>query len=217
MNNLDVKKIRETLGLTQEELGQKIGVSRNTIINYEKGGVIPESKRTILNNLIDDKQTLFNSDAKPIVDVNFMLVPVVPVSAQASYPKGFGDQEYMDSLPTMPVIVDRNYKGKYMVFEVEGDSMYDGTLSSLCDGDKILCREVKRELWTSKLHIKDWYFVIVCKNDGVTVKQITRHDVENGIIHCHPLNSLFEDFELNLNDVAEIYNVIKIVDRNARI
>src|SRR5690606_28808049 len=100
---------------------------------------------------------------------------------------------------------------------VEGDSMDDGSRNSLCEGDKILCREVKQELWTSKLHFKDWYFVMAMKNDGIVVKQITAHDVENGIICCHSLNPLFEDFEINLRDVAELYNVIKIVDRNTRI
>ncbi len=117
----------------------------------------------------------------------------------------------------MPVIVDRNYRGKYRVFEVQGDSMDDGSRNALYDGDKILCREVKPELWTNKLHIKDWFFVIVCKTDGITVKQITEHNVQTGDIRCHPLNPIFEDFTLNLAEVVELYNVIKIVDRNTRI
>jgi SOS-response transcriptional repressor LexA len=159
-----------------------------------------------------------HTEARPVDNANFAMVPLVPISAQAGYPKGYGDQEYMENLPTIPVFVDRNYKGKYMVFEVSGDSMFDGTLASLCDGDKILCREVKRDLWRSKLHIRDWYFVIVCRTEGITVKQITHHDIERGIIHCHPLNPMFEDFELNLDEnVAELYNVVKIVERNARI
>jgi len=48
----DVKEIREYLGLTQQEFAEKIGVSRNTIINYEKTGIIPESKKNMLQNLI---------------------------------------------------------------------------------------------------------------------------------------------------------------------
>lgn len=55
------------------------------------------------------------------------------------------------------------------------------------------------------------------KNDGITIKQITEHDVEKGVIHCHPLNPIFDDFEVDLNEVAELYNVIKIVERNARL
>lgn len=54
MNTLDIKEIRKKLQLTQEELGNLIGVSRNTIINYEKGGKIPDSKSTILNNLLNE-------------------------------------------------------------------------------------------------------------------------------------------------------------------
>lgn len=52
MNELKIKELREKLGLTQEKLAELIGVSRNTIINYEKGGKIPESKRQILNNIL---------------------------------------------------------------------------------------------------------------------------------------------------------------------
>ena len=51
MSKIDVKEIRKRLGLTQIELGEMIGVSRNTIANYENGGVIPESKRSILISL----------------------------------------------------------------------------------------------------------------------------------------------------------------------
>ena len=156
-------------------------------------------------------------DAKALTEFPFLNIPFVPIHAQGGYGKGFGDQEYIDNLPTIPVIVDKNYRGKYRVFEVDGDSMDDGTRNALYDGDKILCREVKPELWTSKLHINKWFFVICMKNDGITVKQITSHEVENGTITCHPLNSLFDDFTIDLRDVAELYNVIKIVDRNTRI
>ncbi len=158
-----------------------------------------------------------NTEVKPISDFQFLNIPFVPIYAQAGYGRGYGDQEYIDNLPTLPVIVDKNYRGKYRVFEVDGDSMDNGTRNAIYDGDKILCREVRQELWTSKLHIKDWYFVICMKNDGITVKQITSHDVESGKIICHSLNPMFEDFEVNLKDVAELYNVIKIVDRNTRI
>lgn len=48
----EIKKYRLKLGLTQEELAKKIGVSKNTILNYEKGGTIPESKIDILNNVL---------------------------------------------------------------------------------------------------------------------------------------------------------------------
>lgn len=162
------------------------------------------------------KGNMLKNEAQPLTGADFINVPLVPVSAQAGYPNGYSDQDYIESLPTIPVIVDKNYHGKYRVFEVNGDSMDDGSRNAIYDKDKILCREVKRELWYNKLHIRDWFFVIVHRYDGVIVKQIVEHSVDNGNIVCHSLNPLFENFSINLNDVMELYNVIKIVDRSTR-
>ncbi|PZX09836.1 hypothetical protein LX69_03501 [Breznakibacter xylanolyticus] len=143
---------------------------------------------------------------------------MIPIHAQAGYERGYGDDEYIiETLPRVPVITDRTFRGKYRVFEVAGDSMDNRTVESLMEKDLVLGREVRREYWQSKLHIQDWYFVIVTRTDGIIVKQITHHDVEKGIITCHSLNPMYEDFELHLKDVAELYNVIKVVDRSARI
>jgi phage repressor protein C with HTH and peptisase S24 domain len=187
-------------------------------------GEMLKNKTNITEEQLLDKKALHLKEkaerkisVKPLDDIRYMNVPFVPVHAQAGYMAEYGDQEYIDELPTIPIIVDKNYKGKYRVFEVEGDSMDDGSRNALYDGDKILCRDVKQELWTNKLHIRDWYFVIVSKTDGVIVKQIIEHDVDTGNIICHSLNPIFGDRKINLNDVSELYSVIKIVDRSARI
>lgn len=208
-NNYVLSSIAKELNMTPQALNSKLN-SKN--LKFDTLSQIAKA----INKSVDFFLSS-NNDLKPITDFNFFNIPFIPIHAQGGYGKGYGDIEYIDSLPTIPVIVDKTYKGKYRVFEVEGDSMDNGTRNAICDGDKILCREVKRELWASKLHIKDWYFVICMKNDGITVKQITSHEVESGIIICHPLNPMFDDFEVNLEDVAELYNVIKIVDRNTRI
>jgi len=134
----------------------------------------------------------------------------------AGYVTGYGDNEYIESLPTMPVIVDKNFRGKYLLFECDGDSMDDGSRNSICDRDVLLCREVKRDLWKFQLPLNSWFFVIV-HTDGVNIKQITHQNLEDGTIRCHSLNSLYEDFEMNLDDVYELYGIIKVVDRRIRI
>ena len=147
----------------------------------------------------------------------FVYVPLVPIRAKAGYLVGFGDATYIETLPTVPVITDRTFHGKYRCFEIEGDSMDDGSRSAICDRDIILGREVGRQLWTSKLHYSDWLFVIV-HQEGILIKKIVNHDVEKGIITCHSLNPLYgEDFDVLLDDVSELYNVIKIVDRTAKL
>ena len=52
MDGLEIKKHRKRLGLTQEKLAKMIGVSTKTIVNYEGGGVIPESKKDILSVIL---------------------------------------------------------------------------------------------------------------------------------------------------------------------
>lgn len=54
MKGDDIKKMRSLIGLTQEELAQKMGVTRNTIVNYEKGGVIPPAKQKLLSGVLSE-------------------------------------------------------------------------------------------------------------------------------------------------------------------
>jgi phage repressor protein C with HTH and peptisase S24 domain len=139
-----------------------------------------------------------------------MQVPLVNQYAYAGYLTGYRDDDYMDELPKVPFIVDREYKGKYVCFEVRGDSMNDGSVDSYLPGDIALCREISPNHWKSKLHINKWDFIIVHKTEGILVKKIIGHDVEKGTLRLHSLNTLYEDFTINLKDVAQLFNVIKI-------
>jgi hypothetical protein len=219
--------IGQGIAKNQEEVGHLLGYTNKSSFSQVVTGhkPIPSGFAARLSNLhkrvnphwIETGEgNMIVNDATIVVGSDFIHVPLVPVSAQAGYPAGFGDLGYIGSLPTIPAIVDKNYHGNYRVFEVNGDSMDDGSRYAIYDKDKILCREVKRELWNHKLHFRDWFFVIVHRTEGVTVKQITDHNVETGDITCHPLNPLFDDFTLNLSEVIELYNVIKIIDRSAR-
>lgn len=220
--------IGQGIAENQEGIGKLVGYANKSSFSQLLNGKkpLPSSFINRLSALHDKlsyewlssgEGVMLTSEVVPVSGAEFIQVPLVPVSAQAGYPQGYGDLGYIESLPTVPVIVDRFYHGNYRVFEVNGDSMDDGSRHAIFDKDKILCREVRRDLWKNKLHIRDWFFVIVHRTEGVTVKQIVDHDVEKGEIVCHPLNPLFEDFKLSLNDVVELYNVIKIVDRNTRI
>jgi DNA-binding XRE family transcriptional regulator len=53
MNDLDIIRIRKEFDLTQVEFAKLIGVDRRTIINYEQGTKIPESKVKLINMVID--------------------------------------------------------------------------------------------------------------------------------------------------------------------
>ncbi len=48
----NIKQVRDSLNLTQEELAIKLGVSSRTIQNWESGGTIPKTKIRAIGDLI---------------------------------------------------------------------------------------------------------------------------------------------------------------------
>lgn len=150
------------------------------------------------------------NEATPIQQ-DVVYIPLVNQYAYAGYLDGYTDITYMEQLPKIPFIVDREGLGNYIAFEVKGDSMNNGTEESYLEGDRLYCREIAPYLWaTSKLHLRKWDFVIV-HTDGIIVKRIIDHDVENHTITIHSLNDMYPDRVIDLCDVKQIFNVIESV------
>jgi len=149
-------------------------------------------------------------EAIPLNQNYIINVPLVNQYAQAGYLCGFQDAAYIATLPTIPFIIDHEAKGNYVAFEVRGDSMNDGTEESYLEGDKLLCREIAPYLWAEyKLHIRKWDFVIV-HEEGILVKRIIDHNVENHTITIHSLNDMYPDRIIDLAEVRQIFNVIEL-------
>lgn len=213
-------------GLNKNSFSKAIGISNNVtitrIINEKRSpskstcekivAAFPKYNLTWLltgeGNMLTDITSLNEASFidKPII----LHVPLVSQYAQAGYLCGYADAAYMATLPTIPYIVDHEAQGHYVAFEVKGDSMNDGTEDSILEGDRLLCREIMPHLWAdSKLHFRKWDFVIV-HSDGILVKRIIDHDVENHTITIHSLNPLYPDKVINLADVKQIFNVIEL-------
>ncbi|WP_281321986.1 helix-turn-helix transcriptional regulator [Flavobacterium aestivum] len=64
MKDLNIKELRKKKGYSQTELAGKIGVSRQTIVNYEKGEVIPESKKELLYNILQSENVDFVNEER---------------------------------------------------------------------------------------------------------------------------------------------------------
>lgn len=150
-------------------------------------------------------------EVEHIIPEHIIYVPLVNQYAYGGYLCGYADTEYIESLPTIPFIVDQEAHGHYVAFEVKGDSMDDGTDESYKEGDRLLCREIDQRYWTdSKLHIRKWDFVIV-HEEGILIKRIVKHDVDNKTITIHSLNPYYPDRILNLSEVKQIFNVIEMM------
>lgn len=148
-----------------------------------------------------------------------MRVPIVPQRAYAGYMRGFADPVYYDDLEDIIIGVDHEAAGTYIGFEVVGDSMVcldsqELAEESIFPGRIAIGRDLPIENWTTRLHAhnyKNWIFVH--KTEGILIKQIKKHDVELGVVTIHSLNPKYEDEDLLLDDMQQIFSVIQIVQR----
>lgn len=224
-----LRTIIENEGITYSALSKKMGLNRAQPIYDIRDGKVKRISINYADKILlafpqYDKAWLLSGEGEPIKQkkedeaalkiMEFENFPFVSQKAYAGYLSGWADNEYVESLPTVAFPVDHTPLGKYLVFEVKGDSMNDGTYDSYLDGDLLLCREVRMDLWKdSKLHFEKWDFVIV-HDEGVIVKRITGHDVRNHTITIHSLNqdkSKYPDQVIDLCEVRQILNVVNMM------
>jgi transcriptional regulator with XRE-family HTH domain len=122
----------------------------------------------------------------------------VPVKARAGYLLGYGDAEFMETLPTfrLPGLSNSTYR----MFEVDGPSMAPNVLH----GDRIIGE------WIDQLDkIRDNRVYVVVHNGGVAVKRVVNRLKERGklylksdtIAHRHE----FPTLEIDPEDVKEVW------------
>ncbi len=205
------------------EIVERIGVQKSNfsaIINGKRNApedMLKAFYRAYKKELADNKlsNTKSGAQANAILldaqDYQVMMVPLVNKYAYAGYQSGYGDDEYIEALPRVPFMVDKQHRGNYCAFEVKGDSMDNGLIGSYKEGYIVLGREIPKTMWRDKLHIKKWRtFIVVTKTDGILIKQISKHDTERGIITLHSLNEEYDDIQLQLDKVAQLFNVVQV-------
>jgi transcriptional regulator with XRE-family HTH domain len=205
---IKIKDFCDELGLTEQGFAKLIRANSTKIETLE---LIAQKLNVPISTFFTEKH-----EAEILTNMHCVEVPIVPVYAYASFLHGHDDTEYMDSLPTMSVIIDRKYgKDGFLIFEVKGNSMDDGSKRALLDGDKILVKELDSDCCRTKLKTDDNFFVIIHRTDGIVVKQIVEHNVEEGVIRCHSINPSpeYHDFDIDLREVTRIFKVAAIVGR----
>ena len=203
--------------LSQRKFEQLVGLSNGFVNNISKSiggdkmlkilGVYPELNQRWL--LTGEGSMLQKNEASPRTMDVIVGIPLVSQYAYAGYLSGYGDPEYIDKLPRIDFTPDRHMTGNYIAFEVRGDSMNDGTADSYLEGELLICREVEPVYWKdSQLFINKRDFVIIHK-EGILIKRIIAHDVENHTITIHSLNPMYQDEVLDLADVRQIFSVVE--------
>ena len=65
MNKIDLRKERKKLKLTQVQLADMLGVTRETIVNYERGHTIPKARLKMLESLLEKGNIAHFSEPNP--------------------------------------------------------------------------------------------------------------------------------------------------------
>lgn len=232
-----LRTLIEEKGYTPYFVSQKTGISESTLSrilnnaskkpNIKNSEVLAQFFNVSLEWLLNGTGEVnsFESSTAPFANHrvtvrqvtfdNYMEVKYLPVIAQAGYLNGYYDiKEHIDELDTM--LVPKEFeKGNYLVVEIAGDSMNDGTTRAICDGDRLLIKELDKTFWKDKLHFRQNLFVIM-SNEGIVCKQIIEHNTETHEIRCHSWNENYPNYTINLNDVYKLFYVKKIVERRIR-
>jgi len=226
----DLRRFIKDFKLTQKELSLFLRKDQSAITRVKKGHMaFPNDWKVAIkdkfginvddykleNSLIiqDPKSKYGKQEVIQSPSQDFQMADFLPIEAQAGYLDSLESQ----ALPELEqMLIPKEFeKGNYLIVEISGDSMNDGSARAIQDGDKLLVKELQKHHWKNKLHYKQYLFIIMSR-EGVVCKQITGHDVESGELTCHSWNELYKDYTVNLEDVYKLFYVKKIVERRIR-
>ncbi len=207
-----IRTFCDHLGISTTYFANKCGLSRHLLSKFPE--VPSETDMSLIakaypvlnmNWLKFGHGEMLVNEATPNLGREISFIPLVPQKAYAGYLNGFEDEEYVQSLPTIPFIKEGT--DKYIAFEVSGDSMDDGSSRAYQDGDIVICKEIAAcDVRDYDLPITKKEFVIV-HTGGILLKQIKEVDKVTGTVLLHSFNPVYGNMEINLVDVRKIFTV----------
>lgn len=60
---MNIREQRKRLGMTQEELAKRLGVSTRTVQNWEQGGVVPATSKDVITRVLGGEEEKRGWDA----------------------------------------------------------------------------------------------------------------------------------------------------------
>ncbi len=226
MDNIgkNLKYLRKSKGITQDELAKNIGVNRAMIGSYEENRAVP--KLSVLKDIanffgitIDNLAKLKLWEEQDINKLNDLikgdnlrvvntivdkddreLITTVPIQASAGYTKGYADAEYIKELPHFSLpLVELSKERTYRVFQIKGDSM-----EPIKSGSYIICEYLAN--WEN---IKDGQaYILISKDEGIVYKRLYNKIEESQEILLKSDNTEYQSYTLKVEEVHEIWKAL---------
>lgn len=206
-DNNDVKKIfsvnilrlRNGKGLTQQELGDSLGVSKTTISEWESGKKLPKagSIEKIATLFKVPKSVLFAEGNDRFLTYEKMLR--LPIINKITSENGMSVHEDVANYEATPAewIGD----GEYFYIRAEGDSMIG---ARILDGDLVLIRRQEE--------VEDGEIAAVLVNDEIFLKRVYKR---NGTLILQSENPKYPPAIYGPNDNIRIIGKLKKIIINA--
>lgn len=224
----NLKLLRKRKALTQDETAEKTGLSRTKLNAYENAHSEPTIQNLML--LADfynlNLDTLLKKDLSQLSSIqlqemesgydsfisgtnlrvlssivdqeNQENIELIPLKAKAGYKTGFNDPEFLAHLPTFQLPFLSRDK-KYRSFQLDGDSMLP----------------IKDRSYVVGEFVQNWFdlkdgeaCVILTADDGIVFKVIYNHLKTNKTFLLHSLNDSYEDYQVSVNEVREIWKFV---------
>ena len=177
------------------------GVSLDDLLSKNMEDIVKSNEKDIMLRAVSPNVTTGYSSIPRIITVDNSgndNIIYVPVKARAGYLSGYGDAEFMETLPTFRLPGLNN--ATYRMFEVDGPSMAPNVLH----GDRIIGE------WIDELDkIRDNRVYVIVHEGGVAMKRLVNRLKERGklylksdtIAHRHE----FPTVEIDQADVKEVW------------
>jgi hypothetical protein len=125
----------------------------------------------------------------------------VPLAAQAGYPVGLADVNYIQNLPTFSLPDHRYLLGAHRCFDMAGDAMEP----ILFEGDKVIGSFVKPDFWPSSLKSNHVYVLVTISE--VLVRRLENHLIDKGELYLISDNPYYKPHIIPGIEVLEIWQV----------
>jgi transcriptional regulator with XRE-family HTH domain len=211
----NIKYLRKKKGLTQQQFADQVGIKRSLVGAYEEERAEPkyELLKTLalffdvsiddfINETINEKwvpKPKGNPANLRVLSISVDKddnenIELVPLKASAGYLNGYADTEYVAHLPKLYLPMFK--QGTYRAFEIKGDSMLPLQSGTIIIGEY-------EENWAD-VKAGETY-VIISKNDGIVYKRAGNKFKENKKLKLISDNPVYEPYEINGEDVLEIW------------
>ncbi|MCT4589576.1 MAG: helix-turn-helix domain-containing protein [Carboxylicivirga sp.] len=220
----NIRFLRKRKGLSQTDLASILELTRTTLAGYEKS-VQPPFKTLIkfaeyfnvsIDALVRYKLDALSEFQLSQIEDGFDIdvtgkklrlltvsvdkegkenIEMVPVKAQAGYTGGYGDTDFIASLPkfSLPFLSpDKTYRS----FQIQGDSMLP----------------IPEGAWVTGSYLQNWKrlkdgtpCIVVTRDEGIVFKVVYNQLEKNGTLLLVSTNRIYKPYEISARNIAEVW------------